>query len=243
MQQGSRVELRGAAQSSTRVSALMRNIDDSEWLREPGLDGVDFVTSGTERNAQFKVFAQQVSMVTPEGEAAEGSGAMSIVDELRVLDTSDPGRWPLPFRVGARSRSCSRPSSPLGIYMFVIKDECRCSDRAEREEVDLRGQFEDRQRKAANFDAYRAQLAEIERDFGAMLRQLPGKTEVPSLLVDISQTGLGAGLEEQQFTPTGRDPEGLLRGAADQAPLHGQLPRARQFCERHRCTAAHCDLT
>jgi type IV pilus assembly protein PilO len=74
---------------------------------------------------------------------------------------------------------------------------------AERQEVDLRAQFEDRQRKAANFDAYRAQLAEIERDFGAMLRQLPGKTEVPSLLVDISQTGLGAGLEEQTFTPMG----------------------------------------
>jgi type IV pilus assembly protein PilO len=68
---------------------------------------------------------------------------------------------------------------------------------------ELRGQFEERQRKAANFDAYRAQLAEIERDFGAMLRQLPGQTEVPSLLVDISQTGLGAGLEEQLFQPTG----------------------------------------
>ena len=76
-------------------------------------------------------------------------------------------------------------------------------ERAEQEERDLRAQFEDRQRKAANFDAYRAQLAEIERDFGAMLRQLPGKTEVPSLLVDISQTGLGAGLEEQLFQPTG----------------------------------------
>ena len=65
----------------------------------------------------------------------------------------------------------------------------------------MRAQFEDRQRKAANFDAYRAQLAEIERDFGAMLRQLPGQTEVPNLLVDISQTGLGAGLEEVTFTP------------------------------------------
>jgi type IV pilus assembly protein PilO len=76
-------------------------------------------------------------------------------------------------------------------------------ERAQQEELDLRGQFEDRQRKAANFDAYRAQLAEIERDFGAMLRQLPGKTEVPSQLVDISQTGLGAGLEERLFQPTG----------------------------------------
>jgi type IV pilus assembly protein PilN len=71
VQQGSRIELAGAAQSSTRVSALMRNIDDSEWLREPGLEGVEFVTRGVDRNAQFKVFAQQVSTVTPEGEAVE----------------------------------------------------------------------------------------------------------------------------------------------------------------------------
>ncbi len=72
IQQGNRIEVQGNAQSSTRVSALMRNIDDSEWLRAPSLEGVDFVTTGSERAAKFKVFAQQVSMVTPEGEAVEG---------------------------------------------------------------------------------------------------------------------------------------------------------------------------
>ena len=72
VQQGSRIEVQGNAQSSTRVSALMRNIDDSEWLRAPGLEGVDFVTTGAERAAQFKVFAEQVSMVTPEGEQTGG---------------------------------------------------------------------------------------------------------------------------------------------------------------------------
>jgi type IV pilus assembly protein PilN len=71
VQQGNRIELSGAAQSSTRVSALMRNIDDSEWLRNPGLEGVEFVTQGVERNAQFKVFADQVSTGT-EAEAAGG---------------------------------------------------------------------------------------------------------------------------------------------------------------------------
>ena len=73
VQQGTRIGLTGNAQSSTRVSALMRNIDDSEWLRAPGLEGVDFVTRGAERAAEFKVFAEQVSMVTPEGEVAEGA--------------------------------------------------------------------------------------------------------------------------------------------------------------------------
>ena len=126
---------------------------------------------------------------------------MSIVDDLRTLDTSDPGRWPLPIRIGAVGAVFVAVVA-FGVYMFVIKDEVPLLERAQAEEIDLRGQFEDRQRKAANFDSYRAQLAEIERDFGAMLRQLPGKTEVPSLLVDISQTGLGAGLEEQLWQPT-----------------------------------------
>jgi len=127
---------------------------------------------------------------------------MSIVDELRSLDTNDPGRWPLPIRAGAVALVFAAAVA-VGIWMMVIKAEMPKLEAAQMEEVTLRGQFEDRQRKAANFDSFRAQLAEIERDFGAMLRQLPGKTEVPSLLVDISQTGLGAGLEEQTFTPTG----------------------------------------
>jgi len=127
---------------------------------------------------------------------------MSIVDELRSLDTSDPGRWPLPIRAGAVALVFAAAVA-LGIWMLVIQQEMPALEGAQRQEIDLRAQFEDRQRKAANFDSYRAQLAEIERDFGAMLRQLPGKTEVPSLLVDISQTGLGAGLEEQTFTPMG----------------------------------------
>lgn len=127
---------------------------------------------------------------------------MSIIDDLRSLDTNDPGRWPLPIRAGAVGLVLVGLVA-AGIYTFVVQDEMPLLERAQQEERDLRAQFEDRQRKAANFDAYRTQLADIERDFGAMLRQLPGKTEVPSLLVDISQTGLGAGLEEQLFQPTG----------------------------------------
>jgi len=127
---------------------------------------------------------------------------MSMIDDLKTLDTSDPGRWPMPIRAGAIAIVFVALAA-AGVYFFVIKEEVPLLERAQRTETELRGQFEERQRKAANFDAYRAQLAEIERDFGAMLRQLPGQTEVPSLLVDISQTGLGAGLEEQLFQPTG----------------------------------------
>jgi type IV pilus assembly protein PilN len=69
-QSTSRVELQGSAQSSTRVSALMRNIDDSEYFNEPGLDGVDFAASGPDRSAQFKLFTTQVPMTDAEAAKA-----------------------------------------------------------------------------------------------------------------------------------------------------------------------------
>jgi type IV pilus assembly protein PilN len=62
-QSSSRIEIHGAAQSSTRVSALMRNIDTSEWLRDPALEIVETVTDGPARMSQFTLYAQQVSMV------------------------------------------------------------------------------------------------------------------------------------------------------------------------------------
>ena len=127
---------------------------------------------------------------------------MNIIEELQSLDTSDPGRWPLLFRV-VSVFVVFAAAVTLGVYMFVIKSEMPVLQRAELEERELRATFEERQTKTANFDSYRAQLAEIERSFGAMLRQLPGRTEVPNLLVDISQTGLGAGLEEKLFQPMG----------------------------------------
>jgi type IV pilus assembly protein PilO len=127
---------------------------------------------------------------------------MNIIEELQSLDINEPGRWPLVFRAAAVGLVFVAVAA-FGAYMMVIKTEIPLLERAEREELELRATFEQKQRKAANFDAYRAQLAEIERSFGTMLRQLPGKTEVPSLLVDISQTGLGAGLEERLFQPTG----------------------------------------
>jgi type IV pilus assembly protein PilO len=79
--------------------------------------------------------------------------------------------------------------------------------RAQDEEQTLRVSFENKQRKAANYDAYKAQLTQMEQSFGTMLRQLPGKTEIPSLIVDISQTGLAAGLQEKLFQPLGEVPK------------------------------------
>lgn len=125
---------------------------------------------------------------------------MKLVEQLRTLDPRDPGRWPLAVRgffVGLTFIVCA----VVGWYMFVWNDDRPVLQKAEADELDLRAQFETKQQRAANLDAYKAQLAEMERSFGAMLRQLPGKTEVPNLLVDISQTGLAAGLQEKLFQP------------------------------------------
>jgi type IV pilus assembly protein PilO len=72
---------------------------------------------------------------------------------------------------------------------------------AQGKEMELRSAFEQKQRKVANLDEYREQLLEIEKSFGDLLRQLPNKTEVPELLVDVSQTGLASGLEFELFKP------------------------------------------
>ena len=130
---------------------------------------------------------------------------MKLIEELQSLDTSDPGRWPFPFRAAAVALVFVAVIA-AGIYMLVIKQEMPILERAQRDEVELKQTFEQKQRRAANFDAYRDQLADIEREFGTMLRQLPGKTEVPSLLVDIAQTALSAGLEERLFQPNGEVP-------------------------------------
>ena len=127
---------------------------------------------------------------------------MNLIEELQSLDINEPGRWPLPFRIAGVVLVFIAVSA-FGIYMYVIKTDIPALETAQEEELNLRTTFEERQRRAANFNAYRDQLAQIEERFGTMLMQLPGRTEVDNLLVDISQTGLGAGLEEELFRPMG----------------------------------------
>ena len=125
---------------------------------------------------------------------------MNFMEELQSLDANDIGRWPFVFRAGVIGIVFAVVVG-FGIYWIIIEDKAPALERAQAEEVTLRDVFENKQRKAANYDAYRAQLAQIEQSFGTMLRQLPGETEIPSLIVDISQTGLAAGLQEKLFQP------------------------------------------
>jgi type IV pilus assembly protein PilO len=127
---------------------------------------------------------------------------MNFIEQLRQLDYKDIGRWPFAFRALGILLVLVVVSALL-IWNFVISERGNLPQlrAAEAEQQTLWQTFDEKQRKAANLEAYRQQIAEIERTFGAMLRQLPGKTEVPSLLVDISQTGLAAGLQERLFQP------------------------------------------
>jgi type IV pilus assembly protein PilO len=125
---------------------------------------------------------------------------MNLLEELRSLDPRDPGRWPLPIRAGAVGLAFLTLSL-VGVYLLIWDGQRPELQRRQAEEQQLRQEFRDKHSKAVNLEVYKQQLKDIERSFGALLRQLPGKTEVPSLLIDISQTGLAAGLQEKLFQP------------------------------------------
>ncbi|MGH8458690.1 MAG: type 4a pilus biogenesis protein PilO, partial [Nevskiales bacterium] len=123
------------------------------------------------------------------------------VDQLRKIDQNNPGSWPRWIQVMAILLLCAVVIY-LG-YRFVIQPKREELDQAKQEETRLRTDFETKQKKVAALDAYRTQLEEMQQSFGAMLRQLPNKSEVANLLNDISQTRLAAGLEEELFQPQG----------------------------------------
>ncbi len=202
-QTGNKLEIHGVAQSSTRVSTFMRNIDSSVWMDNPVLQVVESAKDSPTGGSNFTLTSDVVGVDLEQrrrNNGQEGCGEMNFVDQLRTLDPRDVGRWPLPVR-GFFIALIFAVVAAFGWYMFVWNDDRPLLQKAQADELDLRSQFENKQQRAANLDAYRAQLAEMERSFGAMLRQLPGKTEVPNLLVDISQTGLAAGLQEKLFQP------------------------------------------
>jgi len=125
---------------------------------------------------------------------------VNLLEELRLLDPRDPGRWPFPVRAGAAAIWFAVLTLLLS-YWFVWQDRRSELQQREDQEQQLRSEFKTKHSKAVNLGVYKQQLADIEKSFGAMLRQLPSKTEVPNLLVDISQTGLAAALSQKLFQP------------------------------------------
>jgi type IV pilus assembly protein PilO len=126
------------------------------------------------------------------------------LQDLNDLDLSNIGIWPTPIKLVMVLVACILVG--VGGYYLDTDSQLKRLGSVQKKEVQLRQDFEAKQAKAANLEAYRKQLDEMKQSFGAMLRQLPNKTEVAELLVDVSQTGLASGLEFELFKPLGEVP-------------------------------------
>jgi type IV pilus assembly protein PilO len=134
------------------------------------------------------------------------------LDELNSLDPQNIGSWPLLVRIVVIALLCA--AIAYGTWSQDIKLQLEELAKAEQKEITLKETFEIKQKKAANLNALKEQLAEMKQSFGDMIRQLPDQTEVAGLIVDISQTGLAAGLEFELFKP----------GAERPAEFYSELP-------------------
>src|SRR5580765_7713368 len=121
------------------------------------------------------------------------------LDDLRRLNLRDAGNWPLLPKMLI-----------LGLLFLVIvaaggffdwKDQLEILDKQQDEEVKLKQSYAEKKAKAVNLELYVQQLREIEQSFGALLKQLPNKSEMDALLTDINQAGLGRGLQFELFKP------------------------------------------
>ena len=127
------------------------------------------------------------------------------LSDLNSLDFNNIGSWPAVARAGVIALFCA---AVLGLgYWFDTRTELDKLAAAEKDEGKLKLEFEAKYSKGVNLDAYKQQMTEMEESFGTMLRQLPSKTEVADLLVDITQTGLAAGLEFELFRPRAEVPK------------------------------------
>lgn len=122
-----------------------------------------------------------------------------ILDDFRHMNPNDPGSW----------HQIPKATVLLGLFLvivvagwwFVWNDQLAELDTKQREEETLKQQFLEKKRQAVNLELYTQQLADIDRSFGALLKQLPNKSEIEALLIEVNQAGLGRGLQFELFRP------------------------------------------
>ncbi|VAW44230.1 Type IV pilus biogenesis protein PilO [hydrothermal vent metagenome] len=124
---------------------------------------------------------------------------MSFIDEINSLDTSNPGGWPGSVKMTALVALAILIL--VGGYYFFIKDMRASLGELQKKEEGLKGNYSAKYQKAAQLDAYIEQLEEMEIILQSMLRQLPSKNEMSDLIVDVSQTALASGIENELFEP------------------------------------------
>lgn len=123
----------------------------------------------------------------------------AIADDFRYMNPNDPGAWPLIPKVTVLVGLFA--ALLLAGWWFVWNDQFAELETKQREEETLKQQYLDKKRQAVNLDLYTQQLAEIDRSFGALLKQLPDKSEIEALLIEVNQAGLGRGLQFELFKP------------------------------------------
>ncbi len=114
-------------------------------------------------------------------------------------------------------------------YFTITTPQLDKLTKAEKEETTLKATFDEKQAKAANLEAYKQQLDEMRQSFGALLRQLPNKTEIETLLTDISQTGISSGLEIELFQPEGLSPRDFYAEYPIKLKVTGRYHQFAQF--------------
>lgn len=130
---------------------------------------------------------------------------MSFIDDINNLDPNNPGVWPMPVK--AIVFAVVFAGILFAGWKFDVtkqREELAALEKKEKEQIEV---LDAKQRKAANLEALKEQMKEMEQSFGDMVKQLPNKTEVAGLLIDISQTGLASGLEFKLFQPKGEAPK------------------------------------
>lgn len=126
------------------------------------------------------------------------------LDDLKNINVNDVASWPIPVKVVGVLVICG--AILFAGYWFLIQGEIEEYNAAQEKEVKLRETFLNKKALAINLPAYRQQMEDMQQTFGSLLRQLPNTTEVPDLLVDITQAGLGRGLEFVLFKPEKEQP-------------------------------------
>ena len=123
------------------------------------------------------------------------------------LEPDNIGSAPLSVRMGVIAILCV--AIIIAGFWFITRDQLSALESHERKEIELKEEFKIKASQAAKLELYKEQLAEMNATFGALLRQLPEKTDVESLLVDVSQTGLASGLEMKKFKPSAEEKKGF----------------------------------
>ena len=149
------------------------------------------------------------------------------VEDIKNADLNDPASWPVSLKmllivIGA-------VLILVGGYYYIIKDQIEELQRYERKEANLKKTYLKKKELAINLPAYKAQMEEIKDRFGLLLQQLPNRTEIPELLIDITQAGLGEGLKFSLFDPGSRRVRDFYAELPIKLKVNGSYHQFAQF--------------